>query len=95
MLNDLSQVTQLENGRARILNQVALIHYTYYLGLLGGSDGKKSACNAGDSGSIPEESKWLGRKWLPTLVFLPGEFHGQRNLMGYSPWGGKESDMIE
>ena len=24
-------------------------------------------------------------KWLPTPVFLPGEFHGQRNLVGYSP----------
>ena len=27
------------------------------------------------------------RAWQPTLVFLPGEFHGQRNLLGYSPWG--------
>ena len=27
------------------------------------------------------------REWLPTLVFLPGEFHGQRRLAGYSPWG--------
>ena len=27
------------------------------------------------------------KKWLHTLVFLPGEFHGQRNLAGYSPWG--------
>ena len=29
------------------------------------------------------------REWLPTAVFLPGEFHGQRNLAGYSPWGYK------
>ena len=35
------------------------------------------------------------REWLPTLVFLPGEFHGQRSLAGYSPWGCKESDMTE
>ena len=28
----------------------------------------------------------------PTPVFLPGEFHRQRNLVGYSPWGHKESD---
>ena len=35
------------------------------------------------------------RKWLPTPVFLPGEFHGQRSLMGYSPYGCKESDTIE
>ena len=27
------------------------------------------------------------RKWLPTPVFLPGEFHGQRSLIGYSPRG--------
>ena len=35
------------------------------------------------------------REWLPTPVFLPGESHGQRNLVGYSPWGHKESDTIE
>ena len=30
-----------------------------------------------------------------TPVFLPGEFHGQRSLVGYSPWGGKELDTTE
>ena len=30
-----------------------------------------------------------------TPVFLPGEFHGQRSLEGYSPWGCKESDTTE
>ena len=35
------------------------------------------------------------RKWQPTPVFLPGESHGQRSLVGYSPWGCKESDMTE
>ena len=35
------------------------------------------------------------REWLPTPVFLPGEFHGQRSLEGYSPWGRQESDMTE
>ena len=34
-------------------------------------------------------------KWKPTPVFLPGEFHGQRNLAGYSPQGCKESDRTE
>ena len=43
---------------------------------------------------------WVGkipwrRAWQPTPVFLPGEFHGQRSLVGYSPWGGKESDMTD
>ena len=31
----------------------------------------------------------------PTPVFLPGEFHGQRSLVGYSPWGRKESNTTE
>ena len=35
------------------------------------------------------------RKWQPTPVFFPGDFHGQRNLAGYSPWGHKESDGNE
>ena len=35
------------------------------------------------------------RKWQPTPVFLPGEFHGQRSMAGYSPWGHKESDTTE
>ena len=37
----------------------------------------------------------LRRKWQPTPVFLPGEFHGKRSLLGYSPWGHKQSDMAE
>ena len=32
-------------------------------------------------------------KWHPAPVFLPGESHGQRSLVGYSPWGRKELDM--
>ena len=32
------------------------------------------------------------RKWQPTPVLLPGESHGGRSLVGYSPWGHKESD---
>ena len=35
------------------------------------------------------------RKWQPTLVCLPRKSHGQRSLVGYSPWGRKESDMTE
>ena len=63
------------------------------LGFPGGSDGTESACNAGDQGSIPGLGKipWR-REWLPTPVFLPGEFHGERSLVAYSPWGCKESD---
>ena len=35
------------------------------------------------------------RKWQPTPVLLPGNLHGQRSLVGYSPWGGKESDTTK
>ena len=35
------------------------------------------------------------REWLPTPVFLPGESHGQRNLVGYSLWCHKELDTTE
>ena len=43
----------------------------------GGSDGKESACNAGDPGSILGLGKIPWRKeWLPPPVFLPREFHG-------------------
>ena len=43
---------------------------------------------------------WVGkilwrRKWPPTPVLLPGKSYGQRSLVGYSPWGCKESDMTE
>ena len=43
---------------------------------------------------------WFGKipcrgEWQPSTVFLPGEFHGQRSLAGYSPWGCKELDMTE
>ena len=35
------------------------------------------------------------RQWQSSPIFLPGEFHGQRSLTGYSAWGCKELDMIE
>ena len=35
------------------------------------------------------------RKWRPTLELLPGKSHGGRSLVGYSPWGHKESDTTE
>ena len=35
------------------------------------------------------------RQWQPTPVLLPGKSHGRRSLMGYNPWGCKESDTTE
>ena len=72
-----------------------------YIGILlpyispGGSDGKESACNAGDPGLIPGLGIPWRRKWQPIPVFLPGEFNGQRSLAGYSPWGRKDWDTTE
>ena len=66
-------------------------------GFPGGAVVKESTSHAGDVGLIPEweRSPGEGRKWQSIPVFLPGESHGQRNLMGCSPWGHKQSDMTE
>ena len=37
----------------------------------------------------------LEKEMATSPVFLPGEFHGQRSLVGYSPWGCKELDTTE
>ena len=65
-------------------------------GLPGGSDGKESACDAGGPGLIPGSGRAPGEgNGKPTPVFLPGEFHGQRFLVGYCPLGHKELDISE
>ena len=56
----------------------------------GSSGGNESVSNVGDLDIIP----WR-REWLRIPVFLPGEFHGQRSLAGYSSWGHKELDTTE
>ena len=66
------------------------LHLLFFTGFCfpDGSDVKESACNAGDPVLIPGlgrslEIPWR-REWPPTPVFLPGEFHGQNSLVGYS-----------
>ena len=44
--------------------------------------------------SLSREDPW-SKKWQPTPAFLPGESHGQRSLVGCSPWGRKELDITE
>ena len=55
-------------------------------------------CNAGDSGDRfnpwARKIPWR-RKWQPTPVFSPGEFHGQSSLASYSPQGRKEADKTD
>ena len=75
-------------------------------GFPGGADGEESACSAEDPGSIPGSGRSPGegngnppqsdmteRQQQP--VFLPGESHGQRSLLGYGPWSSKETDVTE
>ena len=56
-----------------------------------------AAMNSGVHVSFPilVSSGYWRRKWQPTPVFLPGEFHGLRSLASYSSWSRKESDMTE
>ena len=69
----------------------------------GGSDGKASACNVGDLGSIlglrrsPGEGNGtsFSSTPVPTQVLLPGKSHRLRSLVGCSLWGCKESDTTE
>ena len=68
----------------------------FFYGLPWWLSGGESACQCRRCQFDP----WVGkipwrRKWLPTPLFLPGEFHGQRSLAGYSPWDHKELDTTE
>ena len=66
------------------------------LGFPGGSDGKESTCNAGDLGLIPRLGRSPGGGHGNPLQYSCLENpHGQRSLVGYSPWARKELDMTE
>ena len=71
--------------------------YLYmHMGFPGGSEVKVSAWNAGDLGLIPGSGRSPGEgNGNPLQLLLPGESHGGRSLVGYSPWGHKESDTTE
>ena len=67
-----------------------------FLGFPGDTDGKKSACN-GFNHTV-QSLGWedpLEKGMATYSSILPGKSHGQRRLLGYSPWGCKESDMTE
>ena len=70
--------------------------YSHLSGFPGGSDDKESTCNAGDVGSIPGlERSPGGGHGNPLQYSCLENPHGQRNLVCYSPWGGKELNMTE
>ena len=67
--------------------------------LTGSGSGKETTCQCRRRKRRGFDS-WVGkipwrRKWQSTPVFLPGEFHGWRTLVGYSPWGCKDPDTTE
>ena len=67
-------------------------------GFPGDANDKELPANAGnvrDEGSIPGSGRSLEEEMTTTPVFWPGESHGQRSLVGYGPWGHRESDMTE
>ena len=69
------------------------------LGFPGGSSGKEPACQCRRHRRCGFDS-WVRkipwrRAWQSTTVFLPGESHEQRSLVGYSPWSCKELDKTE
>ena len=67
-----------------------------FLGFPGDSDDKESACNVGDLGSIPGLGRSLGGGYGNPLQYSCLEIpHGQKSLVGCSPWGCEESDMTE
>ena len=61
--------------------------YIIYMGFPGSSGGKESA-------RYVRKIPWR-REWQPTPIFFPGKSHGQRSLVGYSPWGRKELDTTD
>ena len=71
-------------------------HTLVFLGFPGGSDDKEPACNERDLGSIARLGRSPGRGHGNPLQYSCLENpHEQRSLVGYSPWGHKESDTTE
>ena len=72
--------------------KIILISMSALCGFPSGSGSKEPACKAGDLGLIPGSGRSPEKGMAAIPLFLPGEFHGQRSLAGYSPWGHKEWD---
>ena len=76
---------------------VYMHEFMHMYGFSGCSDGQECACHC----RRPEFDNWVRnipwrREWQLTPIFWPGEFHGQRNLVGYiQSMGSQESDMTE
>ena len=84
-----------------VLHTLLLIFQTPFLNMLiheffGGSDAKESTCNAGELGLIPGLARSPGGgNGKPLQYSCLENSYGQRSLVGYSPWGHKESGITE
>ena len=88
----------IDQGLANISVKIQMVNILG-LGSHGSASGKEAACWCRRH-KRHRLDPWFGkilwrRKGQPTPVFLPGEYHGQRRLVGYSPRGGKELDTTE
>ena len=84
---------QLSQGLCSV---VGLMGHMVTQGLPGGSESKESTCRTRDLGSIPGMGRSLRRGHCNPLQYSCLENpHGQRNLVSYSPWAHKASDMTE
>ena len=84
--------------KTRVIHLISVL-LSFFTGFPGGSVVKNLPSNVRDIGDASlifglGRSPWR-RKWQPTPVFLPVKSQGQRSLVGYSPWGHKESNTIE
>ena len=92
-LKGLLPIHRAQHGTESILLHTASFKWDFP----GGTVGKESPCQyrrhkrCGFNYWV-RKIPWR-KKWQPTPAFLPGKFHGQGSLVGYSPWGRKDSDM--
>ena len=86
----ISQCIGVSNYHAVFFKYIAT---PVFMGVPGGSDGKESACNVGDLGSIPGMERYPGEGNGNPLQYPCLENpYGQKSLGSYSPWGPKEKD---
>ena len=98
----LSWINHLPKGSVHQYNHIEVQDFniwiykgdTFSLGLSWRCSGKESTCQCRKWLYGP----WMGkilwrRKWQPTPVFFPEKSHGQRSLVGYTPWGHKETQL--
>ena len=88
-----------ESNPGLLHSRQILYHLSHQGNFPGGTSGKEPTCQCRRQ-KRQRFNPWVRkipwrREWQPTPAFLPGEFHGQRSLVRYSPWGCKELNTTE